>query len=242
MPAESVRIMSEVDGRTGDLEGVLGRPVGEGPWPGVVLVHELFGVDAVMRRQVERVAQAGYLALMPDLFGAGGTVRCLISTFRALQRQQGRAWADIEAARLDLIARDDCTGRIGVLGFCLGGGFALVAASRGFDVSAPNYAPLPKDLYASVVEACPVVASYGAADRGLRGAAAKLEEVLSRAGVEHDVREYPGAGHQFLNDAPNGPGWLRPIMRISGAGPDPESAADAWNRIESFFERHLKTP
>jgi carboxymethylenebutenolidase len=240
MPLEAVRITSEVDGRSADLTAVLARPQDPGPWPAVVVVHEAYGIDDVMRRQVERVARGGYLALMPDLCAAGGTMRCLISTFRALQRRQGSAWANIEAARKDLMARDDCTGRIGILGFCVGGAFALAAAGRGFDVSAPNYAPLPNDLYATVVDACPVVASYGAEDRGLRGAAAKLEEALSRAGVEHDVREYPGAGHSFLNDAPNGPRWLRPITRISGVGPHPESAADAWSRIDSFFARHLR--
>ncbi|GMA19257.1 dienelactone hydrolase family protein [Arsenicicoccus piscis] len=88
--------------------------------------------------------------------------------------------------------------------------------------------------------ACPVVASYGGKDRSLRGAAAKLDHALDRLGVEHDVREYPDAGHSFLADAPNGPAPLRPLMKIMGAGPEPASARDAWDRIEAFFDRHLR--
>jgi carboxymethylenebutenolidase len=74
----------------------------------------------------------------------------------------------------------------------------------------------------------------------LRGAAAKLERALERAGVPHDVHEYPAAGHSFLNDSEAGPGWMRPLMRVSGAGPEPESARDAWARIEAFFADHLR--
>lgn len=84
-----------------------------------------------------------------------------------------------------------------------------------------------------------MVASYGGRDRMLKGAAARLESVLEGAGVPHDVKEYPGAGHSFLNDAENAPRLLRPLTRISGIGPEPESAADAWRRIEGFFAEHL---
>jgi carboxymethylenebutenolidase len=203
------------------------------------MIHEAFGIDDVMRRQVERMAAAGYLVLMPDLFTRGG-LRCLVSTFRALASGRGRAWADIESARRYLVERADCTGWSGVLGFCMGGGFALVAATRGFDASSVNYGQLPRDLDAVAREACPVVASYGARDAGSRGAAAKLEAALSRHGIDHDVVEYPDAGHSFLNDAEVGPRPLRPLMRrIAGAGPEPSSAADAWRRIEAFFAEHL---
>jgi carboxymethylenebutenolidase len=202
------------------------------------MVHEAFGVDEVMRRQVERMAVAGYLVVMPDLLTAG-RVRCLVSTVAALSTGRGRAWHDLEAARRWLASRPDCTGFVGILGFCLGGGFALVAASRGFDVSAVNYGRLPRDLDPVVREACPVVASYGARDRP-RGTADRLRAALERHGVAHDVREYPDAGHSFLNDTDVGPRPLRPLMRwVAGAGPEPASAADAWRRIEAFFAEHL---
>ncbi len=83
------------------------------------------------------------------------------------------------------------------------------------------------------------MASYGGRDRGLRGSAVKLEKVLSELGVEHDVKEYPKAGHSFLNDAPNGPTLLRPLLTVVHVGPEPESAVDAWQRIEAFFAVHL---
>ena len=87
--------------------------------------------------------------------------------------------------------------------------------------------------------ACPVVASYGGKDRRPARAAAKLDEALTRAGVLHDVKEYPAAGHAFLNEAPNGPRLMRPMLRVMGVGPEPASAADAWRRIEAFFAAQL---
>ena len=239
--------MTDVDlsalarGRGGSqrLAGRLVRPVGEGPWPGVVMLHEAFGIDEVMNRQVERMARAGYLALMPDLYSDGGIRRCLVSTLRAVGSGRGRAYADIEAARQWLLDQPDCTGRVGVLGFCMGGGFALMTVGSGFDAASSNYGMLPKDLDRALADSCPVVLSYGGRDLGLRGATAKLESALERAGVVHDSREYPGAGHSFLNDAEVGPRVLRPLMKVAGVGPDPQAAADAWRRIDAFFAEHL---
>lgn len=240
-------------GGSPELRGVLGVPSaavhGGGPWPGVVVVHEAFGVDDVMRRQVERLAEAGYLALMPDLFTAGGARKCLTATFRALAAGHGRAFEDVESARAQLVALAECTGRIGVIGFCMGGAFALQLASPSrpggpYAASSVNYGRLPGDdaeLDALLAGACPVVASYGGRDASLKGAADRLDRGLQHAGVPHDVREYPSAGHSFLNDAPNGPRLLRPVMRrVLGVGPEPEAAADAWARIEAFFAEHLR--
>ena len=63
---------------------------------------------------------------------------------------------------------------------------------------------------------------------------------MTRAGVPHDVKEYPGAGHSFLNDASNGPRVLRPLLRVANIGPHPDAAADAWRRIEAFFAAQLR--
>lgn len=214
-------------------------PDGAGPWPGLVLVHEAFGLDDEMRAHADRLAGRGFLTLAPDLFSAGGARRCLVGTFRALFSGRGRAFADIEAARTELVSRADCTGRVGVIGFCMGGGFALLTAARGFDASSVNYGMLPRELDAAVAGACPIVGSYGAADAGLRGAAGTLEAALTRADVPHDVVEYPRAGHSFLNGSDNAPALMRPFLRVTGAGPEPESAAHAWERIEGFFRTHL---
>ncbi len=213
-------------------------PVGAGPWPGVVVLHEAFGLNDDIRQQADRLAAAGYLALAPDLYSAGGAARCLRATFRAAMSGRGKAFDDIETARAWLTGREDCTGRVGVIGFCLGGGFALLTASRGFDASAPNYAHLPKDLDGALEGACPVVASYGAKDKTLRGTAATLDAGLARAGVERDVREYPDAGHSFLNRHDLGPAGA--ILRVAGIGYHEPSAEDAWGRILRFFEAHLR--
>jgi carboxymethylenebutenolidase len=233
-----------VPGGSEGLTGVLAVPDGPGRWPGVVLVHEAFGVNDVMRRQVARMAEAGYVALMPDLFAMGGARKCLTATFRALRSGEGRAFVDIENARALLAGRTDSTGAIGVLGFCMGGGFALAAASgHGFGAASANYGMLPRDLDDALEHACPIVGSYGGRDKTLSGAAAKLETVLTAHGIAHDIKEYPSAGHSFLNDAPTGSAAVRFLTsRIMGAGPDPVAAADAWVRIESFFGEHLVTP
>jgi carboxymethylenebutenolidase len=231
---------SPVSGISRGLVGHLARPAGDGPWPGVVVLFEAFGVNDVVLRQAERLAAAGYLALVPDLYSQGGAPRCLVATFRAMRSGEGRAFRDIEAARQWLAESPDCTGAVGVIGFCMGGGFALMTANRGFDAAAANYGMLPKDPDTALTGACPIVASYGGKDRELKGAAAKLEARLEQAGIPHDVKEYPAASHSFLNDAEVGPKLLRPLIRVAGVGPEPASAADAWRRIESFFGEHLK--
>jgi carboxymethylenebutenolidase len=221
------------------LRGYLASPPGTGPWPAVVMIHEIFGLDEVMRGHADRLADLGYLTLAVDLFSAGGTVRCLVATMTAMMRGHGRAFADISAAHDYLATSADCTGKIGVIGFCIGGGFALLTANNGFDAAAVNYGQLPRHLDEKVVGACPIVGNYGGRDPSLRGAADRLDAALDKAGVTHDVKEYPAASHAFLNDAEAGPRVLRPLLRVAGIGPEPDSAKDAWHRIETFFATHL---
>ena len=211
--------------------------VGDGPWPGVVVLHEAFGLNEDIRQQAARLAAAGYVAVAPDLYSAGGAWRCVRSVFTALFKGEGKAFDDIDAARRYTADRDDCTGKVGVVGFCQGGGFALLTASRGFDASAPNYGMPPKNLDEVLEGACPMVASYGKKDRSMRGAAAKLETALERKGIPHDVKEYPDAGHSFLNRHNLGPfGFVEKVGGFSYHGP---SAEDAWTRILRFFDEHL---
>ena len=228
-----------VRGASPGLTAYTTRPPGTERLPGVVVVHEAFGLQDVTRRQADHLASLGYVVIAPDLFTSGGARRCLKATFAALRSGHGRAFQDIAAARQWLLERDDTTDQVGIIGFCMGGAFALMsAAGRGFDVSSVNYGLLPRTPDV-LVGACPVVASYGGKDKALAGSAAKLEAELTRLGVEHDVKEYPQAGHAFLNDAETGPWFVRPILKVTGAGPEPASAADAWRRIEEFFARHL---
>jgi carboxymethylenebutenolidase len=242
VPTLTELALPTIDDGSPGLTAVLGVPDGDGPWPGVVMVHEAFGITPVMRRQVERSAAAGFLTLMPDLSVDGGPRGCLRRTFADIARGSGRAFDDVESARRALAARDDCSGKVGVLGFCMGGGFALMAVQgKGFDAASANYGRLPKPLDPRLVGACPVVGSYGGRDRSLMGAAARLEAALERHGVPHDVREYPSAGHSFLNDEPHRAGPVMGLLleQVLHAGPDPDAAADAWGRIDAFFRLHL---
>jgi carboxymethylenebutenolidase len=114
---------------------------------------------------------AGYLAVAPDLYSRGGRLRCLVRVMRAAAAGQGPAFSDLEAARNWLTDHQDCTGRIGVIGFCLGGGFALLLAATGaYRASSVNYGTVPDDAMTRLADACPIVASYGAKDRSLRNA------------------------------------------------------------------------
>lgn len=212
-------------------------PVGSGPWPGVVVIHDAFGMSDTTREHADHLAAAGYLAVAPDLYSRGGMLRCVKATFASLASGQGQAFDDVETARTWLVAREDSTGRSGIIGFCMGGGFALLGASRGFDVSSVNYGALPKDLGQALEGACPIVGSYGHRDRTLRGAAAALDQALDDQGIPHDVKEYSEAGHSFLDRFNVGP--LTVLMRVGGFGYHQPSAQDAWRRIFGFFAEHL---
>jgi carboxymethylenebutenolidase len=230
-----------IPGRNGaPLKAYLARPaVGDGPWPGVVVIHDMFGLTTLARTHADRLSAAGYLALAPDLYTRGGFARCVRATFVALLSGSGLAYADIAAAHHWLAAEPTCTGRIGVIGFCMGGGFALMTARADFDAAAPNYGRLPADL--SVLDgACPMVASFGARDRSLPGAAAQLEAALTQRGIPHDVKEYPDAGHGFLDRYNVGP--FLPLLKVGGLGYHQPSAEDAWGRILRFFAEHLGSP
>ena len=209
-----------------------------GPWPGVVVIHEAFGLTDEIRGHADRFAGQGDLAVAPDLFSYGPKLRCIRDTFRSLLRRQGPAFDVLDAVAGWLAARPDCTGRVGIIGYCMGGGFALLAAPRpAFAVASVNYGAVPKDAAELLRGACPIVGSFGARDRFLRGAADRLEAALTAGEVEHDVKEYPGAGHGFLNTHP---GPLAVLENVMGAGYRPGEAQDAQRRIDDFFAQLLR--
>lgn len=222
----------------GDRTAVYARPTGAGRWPGVVMLHEAFGINDVLRRQVDRLAAAGFVVVAPDLLGEGPRFACIKRTFQSLAARQGRPFEVISEARRWVGDQRECSGRVGVIGFCMGGGFALVVAADGFDAASVNYGMIPADVDEVLAGTCPIVASYGAKDR-MSGGVTRLAAALEAQRVDYDVKVYRHAGHSFLNDAPVGPVLLRPLMKIAGVGPEPESAAHAWQRIEAFFRRHL---
>jgi carboxymethylenebutenolidase len=222
------------------MSGYLATPVRTsdrpGPWPGVVVVHDVFGVGDDMREQADWLAAAGYLAAVPDLYDGKAAVRCVRGALAQLAAQQGPIYTRLDAARRELAASPDCAGPVGVIGYCMGGGFALLLAGRpGWSAASVNYGEVPDNAAEVLAGACPIVGSYGAKDRSLPGAAAKLRAAVPTA----DVVEYPRARHAFLNRlAVASP--LVPMLKVAGIGYDHPSAADAKRRILAFFDTHLR--
>ena len=162
----------------------------------------------------------------------------MLQVFRSLSQGEGQAFQDIETARQFLAKHPRCSGTVGVIGFCLGGGFALLLAPRGlFDAAAVNYGRVPQDALNLLSGSCPLVGSYGGRDRQLRGHARRLDQALTALDIPHDVTEYPDANHSFMNQHT---GLWQALGRISGIGYHAASADDSWRRILAWFERYLR--
>jgi carboxymethylenebutenolidase len=219
----------------GPIDALLDMPDGAGPWPGVVVVHDAIGYGPDNESVSERIAAAGYIALTPNLYARGGRVRCVARVMRELLSQRGRALDDILAARDHLLSLPECTGTVGIAGFCMGGQFALVMGPRGFAASAPFYGtPLPRHLDETLDASCPIVASFGRRDPLGVGAPARLRKVVDAKHITSDIKVYPDAGHSFANLLP-----AQPLLRITGFGYNEAATADAWTRVFAFFGEHL---
>ncbi len=225
----------EIDTPAGPIDALLNLPQGQGPRPGVVVIHDAFGYGRDKRATNERIARAGYVALTPNMYARGGRARCITRVMRELLTQRGRALDDILAARDHLKALPECSGPVAIAGFCMGGQFALVMSPKGFGASAPFYGtPLPRNLSQTLEGACPIVASFGGRDPLGRGAPDKFREVTAAKQITTDIEVYPGVGHSFASTLP-----AQPLLRITGFGHDEAATEDAWRRVFAFFGGHL---
>lgn len=210
------------------LAAYLARPEGAGPFPALVVIHEAYGLNDDIRGIARRLAEIGYAALAVDLFAGRNRAVCMFRFFGGmLTNALGHGGIQDLRAALDHLAGQPYAdpARLGAVGFCLGGNFALclACADQRLKVVAPFYGMAPRPLEA-VRRACPVVGSYPDPDF-TTAAGRQLQAALAEYHVEHDVKIYPGATHSFFNGRP-------------GAA-NAAAAADAWERLTAFFERHL---
>jgi carboxymethylenebutenolidase len=211
------------------LEAYLATPEGPGTHPAVVVIHEIFGLNDNIRDIARRFASEGYVALAVDLFAGRNRLVCMFrfmgGMFTNSLNHQGIK--DLKAALTYLTQQPGVeAARVGAIGFCMGGGFAIgwACTDDRLKVIAPFYGTTPRPLTA-VQRACPVVGSYPEKDF-TAGMGRKLDAMLDDYHIDHDIKVYPDAKHSFFND-----------QRASSY--NAEASADAWQRTLAFFKERL---
>ncbi len=231
--AQNVRTQAIQIPRSGQnapsMAGYLAAPPGPGPFPGVVVIHEIFGLNDNIRDIARRFAREGYAALAMDLCSHRSRVACMMSIVYGMMIHpiENGTVGDLRQSLAYLRQEAEVDPRhIGVVGFCMGGTFALqlAIADQNLQGASVFYGQNPRPLEA-VARACPIVGSYPENDFTAQQARA-LEPVLERYEIPHDLKIYPNARHSFFND--------------QGQSFNPDAAADAWKRMLAFFELHLK--
>lgn len=214
----------------GDLKGggYLALPEGNGPHPGVVVIHEAYGLNDNIKDIAGRFAEQGYAALAVDLFSGRNRAVCMARYMAGMLvgSVQRYGIADLKASLTHLAGLPEVDPkRIGSIGYCMGGSFAIAWACTDdrLKAIAPYYGGNPRPLDA-VARLCPVVGSYPGKDF-TTSAGRALDVALERYSIAHDIKIYPGAGHSFFNDR---------------AGSYNKAAADdSWTRVLRFFAEHL---
>ena len=209
--------------------GYLAAPDGDGPHPGVVVIHEAYGLDDHIKGVTRRFANAGYAALAVDLFADRIRAICMTRYMAGvLTGSVNRAGIDDLKTGLTFLAKlpNVDAQRMGAIGFCMGGGFAIAWACTDSRLKAiaPFYGTNPRPIDV-VKRLCPVVGSYPEKDFTARAARA-LDRALTESDIEHDIKIYPGAEHSFFND--------------TRGRYNKEAADDAWRRVIAFFNQHLR--
>ena len=222
-------------------------PDGE-PLPGVVMIHDVWGLSDHTRDMARRLADGGFSVLALDLYRREAQVEIENPGVWMRALSDPRALADVEEAAAALAAHPSCSGRVGVVGFCMGGMYALLAACGGSGISASvafygllshqhgilydeaglDPARKPREpLEAAADVACPLLCHFGDADDFVPLADIDaLRDRLDGAAAAAEVVVYPGCGHAFMNDT------REDAYR-------PETAALAWERTLAFFRANL---
>jgi carboxymethylenebutenolidase len=208
--------------------GYLALPEGKGPHPGVVVIHEAFGLNDNIKGITRRLADEGYAALAVDLFTGRNRAVCMARYMTGMLLGSVNRYGvlDLKTALTVLSTRPEVDARrVGAIGFCMGGGFAIAWACTDprLKAIAPFYGVNPRPLELAK-RLCPVVGSYPEKDFTAR-AGRSLEQVLEKNGIAHDIKVYPDAHHSFFNEG--------------GRAYDKEAADDSWRRVMTFFEEHL---
>jgi carboxymethylenebutenolidase len=227
-----------VAGVDGPMATLLCRPTSGGPHPGVLVLMEAFGLTPHIEEVTARIAREGYVAIAPDLYyrdaphNTFGYDQVSEGITMMLKLDTARAVEDIGAALAWLKRRGDVRPtRIGVTGFCLGGGFTFLTAcelSSEITAAAPFYGMVQDEWIEAVGKiTVPVYLFFGGADPFIP--AARVQQVEARfreLGKEYHIKAYPGADHGFFCH--------------ERASYNAAAAEDAWTELMRFFARHLR--
>lgn len=209
--------------------GYLARPDDDQQYPAVVVIQEWWGLVPHIKEVAERLAAEGYIALAPDLYYGQAADEPDEAQKLAMALDRDRAVAEIGAAARYLKEMPSVNPkRVGVVGWCMGGGLSLSAAAENGDIAAAVCfygRPLSKADTARL--RVPVLGLYGSEDHGIPVSDVRaFEEELDRQAVPYEIHVYDGAHHAFFNDT-------RPAY-------DPAAAEDAWRRTLGWFRTYLE--
>ncbi|MDX1803511.1 MAG: dienelactone hydrolase family protein [Alcanivorax sp.] len=205
----------------------------------IIAIHDIFGYGDDIERIGQRLADNGYPVLIPDLYDLPGSKPlCVVKTLKAHETGKGDAFVQLETCREWLLdQQEEKVSQVGVMGFCMGGRFALLYASKApVQVVAPFYGGVPRKASA-LKGICPVVGGWGRKDLIYGNHGDRLAGHLDKLGVEHDVKTYDDAGHSYMN---NHQTFM--FKHVSDYSPlrakyHEPSAEDSWQRVLAFFEQ-----
>jgi carboxymethylenebutenolidase len=209
--------------------GYLARPDDGDRHPGIVVIQEWWGLVPHIKDVAERFAREGFIALAPDLYHGQAATEPDEARKLAMGLDRARAVAEIAAAAQYLKAMDTVQPkRMGLVGWCMGGGLALSTAAEDGDIGAAiAFYGRPLDASDTAKLHVPILGLYGAEDGGIPVEAVRSFELELKAHqVPHEIHIYTGAGHAFFNET-------RPHIY------HPEAAQDAWQKTLAWFRKHL---